>query len=60
MYLNIARKKYVSLMEALQILDKKTDKVGEDEMANLLLEGFAKKVCETILSNSKSQNHTMK
>ena len=60
MYLNIARKKYVLLMEALQILDKKTEKVGEDEMANLLLEGSAKKVCETILSNSKSQNHTMK
>ena len=60
MYLNIARKKYVSLMEALQILDKKAKKVGEDEMANLLLEGSAKKVCETILSNSKSQNHTMK
>ena len=60
MYLNIARKKYVSLMEALQILDKKTEKVGEDEMANLLLEGSAKKVCETILSNSKSRNHTMK
>ena len=53
MYLNIARKKYVSLMEAQQILDKKTEKVGEDEMANLLLEGSAKKVCETILSNSK-------
>ena len=47
-------------MEALQILDKKTEKVGEDEMANLLLEGSAKKVCETILSNSKSGNHTMK
>ena len=60
MYLNIARKKYVSLMEALQILDKKTEKVGEDEMANLLLEGSTKKVCKTILSNSKSQNHTMK
>ena len=60
MYLNIARKKYVSLMEALQILDKKTEKVGEDEMANLLLEGSAKKAGETILSNSKSQNHTMK
>ena len=60
MYLNIARKKYVSLMEALQILDKKTKKVGEDEMANLLLEGSAKKVGETILSNSKSRNHTMK
>ena len=60
MYLNIARKKYVSLMLALQILDKKTEKVGEDEMANLLLEGSAKTVCETILSNSKSQNHTMK
>ena len=29
-------------------------------MANLLLEGSAKKVGETILSNSKSQNHTMK
>ena len=38
MYLNIARKKYVLLMEALQILDEKTKKVGEDEMANLLLE----------------------
>ena len=60
MYLNIARKKKVSLMEALQILDKKTEKVGEDEMANLLLEGSAKKVGETILSNSKSRNHTMK
>ena len=60
MYLNIARKKYVSLMEALQILDKKTKKVGEDEMANLLPEGSAKKVGETILSNSKSRNHTMK
>ena len=60
MYLNIARKKYVSLMEAQQILDKKAKKVGEDEMANLLLEGSAKKVCETILSSSKSQNHTMK
>ena len=60
MYLNIARKRYVSLMEALQILDKKAKKVGEDEMANLLLEGSAKKVCETILSNSKSQNHTIK
>ena len=60
MYLNIARKKYVSLMKALHILDKKTEKVGEDEMANLLLEGSAKKVCETILSNSKSGNHTMK
>ena len=60
MYLNIARKKKVSLMEALQILDKKTEKVGEDEMANLLLEGSAKKAGETILSNSKSQNHTMK
>ena len=58
--MNIARKKYVSLMEALQILDKKTEKVGEDEMANLLLEGSAKKAGETILSNSKSQNHTMK
>ena len=58
--MNIARKKYVLLMEALQILDKKTEKVGEDEMANLLLEGSAKKVCETILSNSKSGNHTMK
>ena len=58
--MNIARKKYVSLMEALQILDKKTEKVGEDEMANLLLEGSAKKVGETILSNSKSQNHTIK
>ena len=53
MYLNIARKKYVLLMEALQILDKKTEKVVEDKMANLLLEGSAKKVCETILSNSK-------
>ena len=60
MYLNIARKKYVLLMEALQILDKKTEKVGKDEMANLLLEGSAKKVCETILSNSKSLNNTMK
>ena len=60
MYLNIARKKYVLLMEALQILDKKTEKVGEDEMANLLPEGSAKKAGETILSNSKSQNHTMK
>ena len=60
MYLNIARKKYVLLMEALQILDKKTEKVVEDKMANLLLEGSAKKVCETILSNSKSGNHTMK
>ena len=60
MYLNIARKKYVSLMEALQILDKKAEKVGEEEMVNLLLEGSAKKVCETILSNSKLQNHTMK
>ena len=58
--LNIARKKYVSLMEALQILDKKAKKVGEEEMANLLLEGSAKKVGETILSNSKSQNNTMK
>ena len=38
MYLNIARKKYVLLMEALQILDKKTEKVGKDEMVNLLLE----------------------
>ena len=52
MYLNIARKRYVSLMEALQILDKKTEKVGEDKMANLLPEGSAKKVCETILSSS--------
>ena len=60
MYLNIARKKYVLLMEALQILDKKTEKVVEDKMANLLLEGSAKKAGETILSNSKSQNHTMK
>ena len=53
MYLNIARKRYVLLMEALQIIDKKTDKVGEDEMTNLLLEGSAKKAGETILSNSK-------
>ena len=60
MYLNIARKKYILLMEALQILEKKTEKVGEEEMANLLLEGSAKKVGETILSNSKSRNHTMK
>ena len=60
MYLNIARKKYVSLMKALHILDKKTKKVGEDEMANLLLEGSAKKVGETILFNSMSRNHTMK
>ena len=60
MYLNIARKKKVSLMEALQILDKKAKKVGEEEMTNLLLEGSAKKAGETILSNSKSQNHTMK
>ena len=60
MYLNIARKKYVSLMKALQILDKKAKKVGEDKMANLLPEGSAKKAGETILSNSKSQNHTMK
>ena len=60
MYLNIARKRYVSLMEAQQILDKNTKKVKEDEMANLLLEGSAKKVCETVLSSSKSQNHTMK
>ena len=60
MYLNIARKKYVLLMEALQILDKKTEKVVEDKMANLLLEGSAKKAGETIPSNSKSQNHTMK
>ena len=58
--MNIARKKYVLLMEALQILDKKTEKVVEDKMANLLLEGSAKKAGETILSNSKSQNHTMK
>ena len=60
MYLNIARKKYVLLMEALQILDKKAEKVVEDKMANLLLERSAKKAGETILSNSKSQNHTMK